>query len=178
MTPAPVHYRRALFPIASHLHGPLWVPATLPALCTPRAPVSQFQAIWARVSTTFPTKLAGTSLPRPSRPFLLLPLLYRNNCRGGGPTVTGRCVRTCHLRYLCPWAAPCPSGCFWSPGMSSVWRDPTSSNSPACFLCPPLSILPDLVRSDLICWWVWKENGVCVAQPLSLSPWERGCLWE
>lgn len=43
-----------------------------------------------------------------------------------------------------------------------------SSNTPACFLCPPL--LPDPMRSDLICWWVWKENGVCVAETLFPFP--------
>ena len=91
----------------------MWVPATLPASCTPRAPVSQFQAIWARVSTPFPTKLAGTCLPRPSLPFRPLPLLSRNDCRGGGPACDRPCVRICHLRHLwlCGGLGACGLGC-------------------------------------------------------------------
>lgn len=153
MTPAPAHYRRALFPIASHLHGPMWVPATLPASCTPRTPVSQFQAIWPECPPPSPPSWHAPLFPDP------LFLSFSSLCSivitvvvEDLPCDRPLCqnlsfelfLTVWRVRRLWLWAAPCP------PRLLVSWRvfcvegpPPPSSNTPACFLCPPPPSRPD-----------------------------------
>ena len=117
MIPAPAHYRRTLFPIASHLHGPMWVPATPPASCTPYAPVSQFQAIWLGCPPPSPPNWHAPLSPHPpSLSFSSLCSIVITVVVEDLPCDRPLCqnlsfeifVTVWRVRRLWLWAAPCP----------------------------------------------------------------------